>query len=190
MNQEELINRVQRNRPDWVTQFILHAFHCSVRSHDAQTQCGAVLVAQDNTIISDGYNGFIRNIDDTILPNCRPTCKEDYGNPYKDKYLWMIHAEHNAILNAARQGKSTLGSKAYVTGEPCCNCLQYMWQAGVEEVIYTNGNKTNMTQTNPNYQRTFDLIVELTKIKITEIDINELNERFLLKKIAEKFSLT
>jgi len=178
-----LWNRVAIERPDWLTQFILHAFHCSLRSHDAQTQCGAVLVDSNNTIVSDGYNGFVRDIDDTKLPNLRPEHPEDYGNPSLDKYLFMIHAEHNAILNAARQGKSTLGSTAYVTGEPCCNCLQYMWQAGVYEVIYTNDNKAKMTKNNPNYRKTFDLIVELTGIKVEEVPLSKINSKFIKSKL-------
>jgi dCMP deaminase len=178
-----LLNKVAIKRPDWLTQFILHAFHCSLRSHDAQTKCGAVLVDSSNTIISDGYNGFVRDIDDSVLPNCRPTCPEQVGDPNFDKYLFMIHAEHNAILNAARQGKSTLGSTAYVTGEPCCNCLQYMWQAGVVRVVYTNVNKAKMTVDNENYRKTFDLIVELTGIKVKEIPLEEINAKFIKSKL-------
>jgi|15BtaG_2_1085339.scaffolds.fasta_scaffold00003_122 dCMP deaminase len=182
-----LINKIQKERPDWTSQFILHAFHCSLRSHDAQTQCGAVLVASDNTIISDGYNGFIRGIDDNKLPNLRPTKPKDYGNPTQDKYIFMIHSEHNAILNAARQGKSTLGATVYVTGEPCCNCLQYMIQAGITKIVFTNVNKANMTVVNPDYKKTFDLIVELTGIDIEEIDIDKINPQFLLEKLSKIF---
>ena len=48
----------------------------------------------------------------------------------------MLHSETNAILNAARQGKSTLGCSIYVTGEPCLQCSQFIWQAGITKIIY------------------------------------------------------
>ena len=91
------------------------AFDVSKRSCDGQSQCGCVLTTKTHEILATGYNGFMRDIDDTRLPNLRP-----------EKYPWMIHAEHNAILSCARQGKSTLGATAYVTGEPCIYCLQYL----------------------------------------------------------------
>ena len=108
----------------WDHIFLLEAVLWSSRSIDAQTQCGCVLV-RDKTVLSTGYNGFIRDIDDTLLPNLRPY-----------KYPFMIHAEHNAILNCARLGIPTQGATAYVTGLPCNNCLQFMYQSGIVRVVH------------------------------------------------------
>ena len=98
----------------------------SEKSHDAETQCGCVLV-RDKTPLSTGYNGFIRDIDDSVLPNCRP-----------HKYPFMLHAEWNTVLNCARQGKSTLGATAYITTKPCFLCFQSLYQAGINRIVYSN----------------------------------------------------
>jgi dCMP deaminase len=118
--------RIDVRRTPWDITFLRQAIESASRSHDAETKCGCVLV-RDNTILSGGYNGFIRGIDDTILPNKRP-----------HKYPYMIHAEHNAILNCARNGVSTLGATAYVTTKPCFPCFQYLWQVGVCRIVYTD----------------------------------------------------
>jgi dCMP deaminase len=134
---------------DWYSLFFLESILWSLKSHDPQTQCGCVLVARDNTIVSTGYNGFIRGIDDSALPNTRP-----------DKYPYMIHAEHNAILNCARQGKSTLGLRAFITGIPCANCLQYMWQAGIHDIYYSDFNAPVMCTGNE-YDATMQKLQEV-----------------------------
>jgi dCMP deaminase len=127
---EEL--RIETKRMPWDHTFLQMAVNTAARSHDPQTQNGCVLV-RDNTILSTGYNGFIRNIDDTALPNLRPY-----------KYPFMIHAEHNAILNCARNGISTLGATSYQTGMPCVPCLQFMWQAGIDRIVYTDYSQNVM----------------------------------------------
>ncbi len=117
----------QENRADaWDNMFFSNAILWSRKSHDSETQCGCVLV-KNKTIIATGYNGFIRDIDDFVLPNKRP-----------DKYPFMIHAEANAVYNAAREGQSTLGARAYITAIPCGGCLQMLWQCGVHEIYFSN----------------------------------------------------
>jgi deoxycytidylate deaminase len=56
----------------------------------------------------------------------------------------MIHAELNSILNCAKNGICTQKSTAYITTEPCNNCLQYLWQAGVVKVIYSDFDPPKM----------------------------------------------
>jgi len=154
------------NRPSWDKLFLEMAVLVSRRSHDAQTQCGCVLVNSDKEIVSTGYNGFIRDIDDSVLPNLRP-----------DKYIWCLHAEHNAILNCSRQGKSTLGLTAYITGEPCLNCYQYMWQAGIRKILYSKISDPKMLD-NAEYRRNVEIFKSLTtngRLEIIELDKNILN---------------
>ena len=147
---EEL--RIEKNKIEWNHIFLLEALLWSYRSHDPQTQCGCVLV-RDKTILSTGYNGFISDIDDTQLPNVRPF-----------KYDFMIHAEHNAILNCARNGVSTNGATAYITGIPCNNCLQYMWQANIAHIVYSDFAVTNMTD-NQEYINKQKVLLELMNEK-------------------------
>lgn len=126
--------RCKITRPKWIDMFLMEACFWSLRSHDAQTKCGCVLT-RDNTILSSGFNGFVRDIEDDVLPNIRPS-----------KYKFMIHAEHNAILNCVRHGISTLDSIAYISGKPCLNCLQYMWQSGIRRIYYTDYSTPKMIE--------------------------------------------
>jgi dCMP deaminase len=93
------------------------------RSHDAETQFGAIFV-KNGAIVATGYNGFIRGANDNILPNTRPL-----------KYPYMVHAELNAIAHAARLGIALDGSTLYVRGSPCQYCTRILWQCGVKNAV-------------------------------------------------------
>ena len=123
---------IYETRDDWDTYFMKLAQQVSTRSNDPQTQYGCVIVSPTKEVVATGYNGTIRDIPKNLLPNLRP-----------EKYEWMIHSEQNALLSCARQGKSTLGCTVYVTGVPCLLCLQFMWQAGITEIVYIE-HKANM----------------------------------------------
>lgn len=154
-------SRVKVSRNSWDIDFILQAYLVSNRSLDAQTKCGCVLV-RDKTIVGTGYNSFIRNIDDSVLPNVRP-----------NKYPFMIHAEHNAILNCAKNGISCEGATAYITGQPCASCLQYMYQAGISEICYGEYEIPHMMQ-NKQYDTQFEILSHLMKnFKIVTLDFDE-----------------
>lgn len=141
----------QQNQPDdWDNMFFSNAALWSRKSHDSQTQCGCVLV-RNKTIISTGYNGFMRGIDDFALPNVRP-----------EKYPFMIHAEANAVYNAAREGQSTMGARAYVTAIPCRGCLQMLWQSGIHEIYYSNISSPK----NDMWGRQYDLILKQVEDRI------------------------
>jgi len=141
------------SRPSWDNHFLSQAFVTSLRSPDAQTKCGCVLVNRNNRIIlGQGYNGFPRGVDDERLPTTRP-----------EKYAWMIHAEVNAILNCSQRPE---GSVAYITTSPCFNCLLLMWQAGVREIVYAlNGSRPKMID-NDEYKRLSKEFIEMSGIKI------------------------
>ncbi len=131
--------RTERKKIEWDHFFLLEAINWAKRSHDPQTQCGCVLV-KDKRMISTGYNGFISEIDDSVLPNMRPY-----------KYPWMIHAEKNAVCNCAREGIATKGATAYITSQPCNGCHQMLWQAGIVKVVYTDLT-AKMTESNEEEQ--------------------------------------
>jgi dCMP deaminase len=154
-------SKVSVERNSWHIYFILQSYLVSTRSLDSQTKCGCILV-KDKTIIGTGYNSFVRNIKNDVLPNIRP-----------EKYPFMIHSEHNAILNCAKNGISTDGATAYVTGPPCCSCLQYMYQAGITELYFANANKAIMTE-NKQYDTQFEILAHLMQnLKIVSIDLDE-----------------
>ena len=148
-------------RPDWDITFLEQAYNWSKRSHDAETQHRAVLTTQDRRVIATGYNGFIRGINDNILPNTR----------LDNKYVWLLHSENNCILDCAYQGKSAKNSIMYVTGEPCLNCYQLMYQAGVVEIVYGN-RSSNMINTDEDYRINVEIFLYLTKdkLKVRHVD--------------------
>lgn len=129
--------RTEIVRPSWDDQLMSQAVLASRRSVDAQTKCGCVIVNQDHQDLGSGYNAFPRDVDDELLPNLRP-----------DKYDWIIHAEVNAILNCSIKQQDTI---AYVTTMPCHRCAIFLWQAGVREIVYMDGEYPNMMQNNHYY---------------------------------------
>jgi dCMP deaminase len=97
----------------------------SEQSPDAETKVGAVLVKNNtNAIVATGYNGFLRQAPDKLLPTTRP-----------NKYEYIIHAEQNLIYNCAKTGVSTDNTTLICTMSPCSMCMRSLWQCGVTEVI-------------------------------------------------------
>lgn len=111
--------------------FLNLALAASLKSKDS-TKVGAVIVGKDNQILSLGFNGFARGVYDDP-----ETVPERYERP--KKYEWTIHAEQNAIANAARHGIALNGSKLYVTHKCCKACCDLVIQAGICEVVYGDG---------------------------------------------------
>ena len=106
---------------DWDHYFLEIAEKVSQRSPDPNTKHGCVLVDKHNRVLSTGYNGPIQGIPHDIIEWERP-----------QKYLWMIHAEDNAVTFS----KCDLeGSTAYITGRPCVPCLRRLIQAGVQKIV-------------------------------------------------------
>jgi len=154
-------------RMSWTDYFILQAYLISTRSLDARTRCGSVITSPEKDIVSTGYNSFIRNIKDDILPNSGPA-----------KYDFMIHSEHNAILACARHGKSCKGAYIYITGLPCINCLQFIYQAGISKLYYLNHNTAHCTE---GEQDKFDILAELMRNNLQVIKLEP--SKILLEKI-------
>jgi len=110
---------------NWDKRFMDLARHISTWSKDTSTKLGAVVVDDDNTILSVGYNGFCRCANDEL--------KERYERP--QKYLYTEHAERNCIYNAVRSGTSLKGSKMYVPFFPCIDCARAIINSGIKTLI-------------------------------------------------------
>ena len=164
MTEKEEIN-------EWDIIFMQEATLWSRRSHDSQTQCGCVIV-KNKTVISTGYNGFVREIDDSVLPDTRP-----------DKYPFMIHAEANAIYNAVRLGRSTLYSTIYITAPPCLGCLQMLYQCGIKNIFYSDISKPKMVVYNDNYTKMLEMTAD--KMCFRYVPKSKLNAN-LLKEAVKK----
>ena len=97
-----------------------------LKSKDESTQIGALILTDDNTPVSFGYNSFPRGVDDNV-PG-----RQDRP----EKYYWFSHAETNAIVNAAKKGNATDGTIMYLScGVPCPDCARNIINAGIKEVV-------------------------------------------------------
>jgi dCMP deaminase len=129
---EDLLERVaelvkgREERPSWDTYFMSVALLISLRSACERLQVGCVLVSggdQSNRIIAAGYNGY--------LPGAPHNSKVRDGHEQA-----TVHAEQNAVADAARRGIAVAGSTAYITHFPCINCAKILASSGIRSVKY------------------------------------------------------
>ena len=111
-----------RDRLNWDDYFMIEALWAKVRSPDASTQHGCVLVDRRGRVIGQGYNGYPRNVYDNKMPQTRP-----------EKYPPILHSEENAILNSTRDLED---ATIYVTGQPCIHCWAHIIQSNIKRVVY------------------------------------------------------
>lgn len=108
----------------WDKRFLELARNVSTWSKDPSTQVGAIIVAPNKTVVSLGYNGFPR-----MMPDL-----EDYLNNREEKYSRIIHAEVNALIQAARPLTGcTLYTYPFM---PCDRCAVQMVQAGIMRIVF------------------------------------------------------
>ncbi|AAT75744.1 deoxycytidylate deaminase [Mesoplasma florum L1] len=117
----------RENFLNWEQFFMTVAKVCAMRSKDPSTQVGAILVNNLNQIISTGYNGFPRGVNDDEFPWTRE------GEWIDTKYPYVAHAELNAIVSART---NLTDSDVYVTLFPCNECTKIIIQAGIKKVYY------------------------------------------------------
>ena len=119
----------------WDQHWLDDCLHWAKMSKDPNTQVGSIIVGPDRETRSTGFNGFPRGIDDTA----------ERLSDREIKNRLVVHAEHNAILNAARIGTPLKGCTLYIactdesgqvwSGPPCVQCTLAVIQAGITEVV-------------------------------------------------------
>lgn len=130
---EVVLTNLQSDR--WDQGFLRQALEWARMSKDPRTQVGAVIIGPDRETLATGFNGFPRGIED----------RADRLSDRDKKNRLMVHAERNAILNAARIGVALKGSTLYLAatdhscavwgGPPCTACTIEVIQAGVVEIV-------------------------------------------------------
>lgn len=125
-----LLDKSRKGYLNWDEYFMAIAKLTAMRSKDPNTQVGACIVSSDNRILSIGYNGTPNGYADSSFPWDRE------GNPLDTKYLYVCHAELNAILNFRGGRRELENSKIYVDLFPCNECAKAIIQCGIKEVIY------------------------------------------------------
>lgn len=113
-------------RVSWEDYFMNIAREVSTRSTCDRKHVGAVIV-RGKTILSTGYNGSLRG-----LPHC-----DEVGHEMENEHcVRTIHAEANAIVQAARHGVQIEGSEIYVTASPCYDCFKMIANVGIGAIYY------------------------------------------------------
>ncbi len=141
---ETIVNfaHAQLERPSWDDYFMAMAFLISTRSVCERLRVGCVIVSageQKNRVIAAGYNGF--------LPGTPHHSRMRDGHEQA-----TVHAEQNAIADAARRGISVGGCVAYVTHYPCINCAKIIAAAGIRTIKFHSDYR--------NDELTRDILVE------------------------------
>ena len=112
----------------WDEYYMGIALLSSMRSKDPSTQVGACIVNSEKRILSMGYNGMPRSCSDDEFP------WDKNESALNSKYLYVCHAELNAILNCA--SGNVRGCTVYTTLFPCNECAKAIIQSGIAEVVY------------------------------------------------------
>ena len=115
-----------RARASWDEYFMNIAFEVSSRATCDRKHVGAVIV-RDKSILATGYNGSVRG-----LGHC-----DDEGHLMEDGHcVRTVHAEANAIVQAARNGMRIEGASIYVTASPCWGCFRLIANAGIVRIVF------------------------------------------------------
>ncbi|PYT06365.1 MAG: deaminase [Acidobacteria bacterium] len=113
-------------RVGWNEYFMNIAQQAATRSTCDRKHVGAVIV-RNRTILSTGYNGSIRG-----MPHC-----DDVGHEMENGHcVATIHAEANALIQAARNGVNIEGAELYTTASPCWFCFKLMANAGIRRIYF------------------------------------------------------
>ncbi|MFA5059141.1 MAG: cytidine/deoxycytidylate deaminase family protein [Candidatus Omnitrophota bacterium] len=124
-NNQKNVKQAVAKRPDWDEYFLKLAMLASERSTCPRMHCGCVLVKNKN-VIATGYNGSIPGDD-----HC-----DDAGCLVVDNHcVRTVHAEMNALIQAARHGNSAEGATAYVTNMPCTTCAKALITVGIKRIV-------------------------------------------------------
>ena len=160
------MTKKRENYLNWDEYFMSIAKLTAGRSKDPNTQVGACIVSNDNRVLSTGYNGAPNNFDDNEFPWARE------GNPLDTKYMYVCHAEANAIDNFRGYKKEFEGARIYVDLFPCNECAKKIIQNGIKEVIYLSDKYKDSDSTKAS-KRLFDTC------KVTYRQMNEEDQKAL-----------
>ncbi len=122
----DIVGALGEYRPNWDDYFMATALLISSRSNCGRLHVGCVLVSNGECryrVIAAGYNGFVAGA--------------PHHSRIRDNHEQAtIHAEQNAITDAAKRGISVLGATAYITHYPCLQCAKILVSAGIKEIKY------------------------------------------------------
>ena len=136
---------LNRKRPDWEVYFLKMARLASTRSTCVRRHVGAVLV-KEKKVLATGYNGVPSGISHCADVGCLRD-EEQVPSGQRHELCRGLHAEQNAILQAAYHGVSIQGSVLFCTNFPCVICSKMLINAGIRQIFYLEGYPDSLSET-------------------------------------------
>ncbi|NQT29258.1 MAG: cytidine deaminase [Candidatus Saganbacteria bacterium] len=125
------------NRPPWNDYFMKITQDVSERATCVKRQVGAIVV-KDNRILSSGYNGAPKGFEHCTEKTCIRR-QMDIPSGRRHELCRGLHAEQNAIIQAAWHGVKISGSTMYCNYQPCAICVKMIINAGITKLVYSGG---------------------------------------------------
>lgn len=154
-----------RHRIDWDTYFMRIAQLVAERSTCLRAKVGAVIV-RDRSIISTGYNGAPSGMPHCLEVGCLIYRSTTPDGTVEENCFRTIHAEINAIAQAAKHGNSIDGASIYVTATPCIHCLKVLINVGMKTIYYAKPYKLH----------TVEEMIKTTGIDFVQVPVDPLPE--------------
>jgi len=130
------------NRPSWDDYFKKITEEVKTRSTCLRRQVGAIIV-QNKRILATGYNGAPSGLKHCLEVGClREKLRIPSGE--RQELCRGLHAEQNAIIQAAQHGVSISGATIYTTNKPCVSCTKMIINAGIKEIVYLEEYKDDL----------------------------------------------
>ena len=149
---------MEDERPSWNQYFASITRMVATRSTCLRRHVGAVLV-REKRILSTGYNGAPAGLKHCIEVGCLRE-KDSIPSGTRHELCRALHAEQNAIVQAAYHGISIAGSTLYCTNKPCVICSKMLINAGIKRIFFDDGYDDDLS----------DAILDEAKIEITRFE--------------------
>ena len=123
------------NRPSWHQYFMTITRQVAERSTCTRAKVGAVIV-RDKNILASGYNGSPAGLPHCIDVGCLVYTSQTPSGEVEENCFRTIHAEINAIAQAAKNGSSIRDGDIYITHTPCIHCFKVLINTGIRRIFY------------------------------------------------------
>ena len=123
------------NRPTWHQYFLTITRNVAERSTCTRAKVGAVIV-RDKNILATGYNGAPAGMPHCLDVGCLVYTSKTPSGEVEENCFRTIHAEINAIAQAAKNGASIRDADIYITHTPCIHCVKVLINTGIRRIFY------------------------------------------------------
>ena len=148
------------NRPSWHQYFMTITREVAERSTCKRAKVGAVIV-RDKNILATGYNGAPAGMPHCIDVGCLMYQSKTPNGDTEENCFRTIHAEMNAIAQAAKNGSTIKDASIYITHTPCIHCLKVLVNTGIKSIYYEKPYKLH----------TLDELLRYTHVELEKVDL-------------------